>query len=607
MNAFTYRAEIDGLRALAIISVIIFHLNENWLPGGFIGVDVFFVISGYLIASLAMRAENFKAREFLRKRATRTLPVYFLTLLVVLVAGIALMPPEDLYQLAKKVFSASLQLSNIASLRTDPYFDSDSLQSPTLHTWSLGVEWQFYLLTALLLTVLPNKKRFISAQNVFFLIAVTSFAFSIFVSFHDDPKWSRHAYYNPLSRLWEFYIGIIVANLIFKNCNRFAKAVSYIGTVLLFGSFFLIDADSKFPGLIALLPTIGTGCLIYGTRFPSIIQAVLKLRFIVWIGLISYSLYLWHWPVLAYVRYIWSENDLSWNAIVFCLATTMILSLISYYQVELKRFGSKKKGWSWAKGGLQYTLLTTILFCSAIVSTRGFANLHSDHQDQANHPTCSDYASCGDINADRSLLLFGDSHAGHFATLFDQVAADQNFNLTIEHVPGCSPFESKTSITQSECQRLYSFLRSNTNHFSITAVSARWENYPLSSDDKARLKKVLTQLLERSDKLVVLGQIPSYENMPKTAVFLNRRYGLNLNVTPTPSNRWLSANQQIKEVVDEIPSVEFYDTAEFFCRGPGKASCSPFISGKLAYEDNNHITANGSLAISAFLSERLFQ
>ena len=151
MSHIKYQPEIDGLRAIAILSVIVFHANECWLPGGFVGVDVFFVISGYLIATILMHNNTMPPREFLRKRVKRILPAYLVVLLAVLSVGGVIMPPEALYQLSKEAASALFQVTNVTSLSKAPYFSVSSVEKPLLHTWSLAVEWQFYLMVSAVL------------------------------------------------------------------------------------------------------------------------------------------------------------------------------------------------------------------------------------------------------------------------------------------------------------------------------------------------------------------------------------------------------------------------------------------------------------------------
>ncbi len=320
-----YRPDIDGLRAIAVLAVLVYHAFPSALPGGFVGVDIFFVISGYLISrhileELATR--SFSIRTFYARRVRRIFPALVLVMLACLLFGWLILTPGEYERLGRHVFAGALFLANILSWREAGYFDTAADTKPLLHLWSLGIEEQFYIVWPLILALLWRVRRWLG-WGMAGLIGL-SLAWSLYTVRHDPVA----DFYSPLTRFWELAIGAVLAWLAQRQGAQVlavpqATRLSWLGLALLAAALLLIDSGDAFPGAWALLPTLGAALLIQAgpAAWPN--QALLAWRPMVWIGLISYPLYLWHWPLLTYARIIEGETPaaaLRWALLVLSFA-----------------------------------------------------------------------------------------------------------------------------------------------------------------------------------------------------------------------------------------------------------------------------------------------
>jgi peptidoglycan/LPS O-acetylase OafA/YrhL len=293
MNSRPYRSDIDGLRAVAVASVVAFHAWPAAVPGGFVGVDVFFVISGYLITRIIL-APDFSFVEFYCRRARRLLPALLIVLTTTLLLGAMILPPDAWRRLLGHAIGGGLFVANVVSYQDAGYFGGDADLRPLLHLWSLGVEEQFYLVwpAALLL----GRRRVPVAKAIAFL-GVVSFGAYLWLGEQNG----RAAFFLPWSRLWELAAGALLIN--FEIPCRWAGAASVCGLGLIAGAIALAGVETEFPGLWLIAPVIGAG-LIVASPSAGFNRAVLSSRGAVALGLISYPLYLWHWPLLSLLRNI---------------------------------------------------------------------------------------------------------------------------------------------------------------------------------------------------------------------------------------------------------------------------------------------------------------
>ena len=330
-----YRAEVDGLRALAVLPVILFHAGFDWFSGGFVGVDVFFVISGYLIATIIiseMAEGKFSIVNFYERRARRILPALFFVMAACLPFAWLWLPPNHFRDFGQSLVAVSTFSSNILFWLESGYFDTAAELKPLLHTWSLAVEEQYYILFPifLILTWRLGIKWILILLSIVFLISLGIAHWGAYNS-------PTAAFFLLPTRGWELLIGVFVAFYLRYNTHlkshSINQALSLLGFCLIIYSITTFDEATPFPSLYALVPTIGTGLLILFTVQETLVHKLLSLKFIVGIGLISYSAYLWHQPLLAFARHrtLGEVSDLI--LISLCLAS-LIIAWFSWKYVE---------------------------------------------------------------------------------------------------------------------------------------------------------------------------------------------------------------------------------------------------------------------------------
>lgn len=343
-NAHHYRPDIDGLRAIAVSLVLVFHAFPEYLRGGFIGVDVFFVISGYLISGLIfsdLRKERFSFADFYRRRIRRIFPALLLVLATSLLLGWFLLLPDEYAELGKHVAGGAGFVSNFVLLGEAGYFDSAAELKPLLHLWSLGIEEQFYFIWPLLLYCAWSRRRWMPLGLILVLL-VTSFALNI-GWVHDR---AATTYFLPFTRFWELMIGCALAYLgpltsaqewfSFageQTLARLRNSAAIAGLAMTVAAAVLIDKDRAFPGWWALLPTLGTFLLIAAGPTAWINRVVLSHPLMVSVGLISFPLYLWHWPLLSFPRII-SIDPPSSALRATALGLSVLLAWLTYRCIE---------------------------------------------------------------------------------------------------------------------------------------------------------------------------------------------------------------------------------------------------------------------------------
>jgi len=325
-----YRSDIDGLRAIAVISVILFHAGVASVRGGFIGVDVFFVISGYLITKILL--DDTSIIRFYQRRARRIIPALSVVLATVLAVGLLLFLPHDLVDLSRSVEATLLFFSNILFWRKAGYFATETELWPLLHTWSLGVEEQFYIFFPLFVRVFAFLRRpyFIALMVLLAVVSLWSAAFSIS---HLKPV---IAFYMAPTRAWELLVGSILVSARVPALKGYAarSAIAVLGLAGILAAVLVYTPTTPFPGLTALLPVIGCALLLYaGEGGSHALSRPLGWGPVRGIGLISYSLYLWHWPILAFARYV-AVRALTPFETAAAVLLAFILATLSWRYVE---------------------------------------------------------------------------------------------------------------------------------------------------------------------------------------------------------------------------------------------------------------------------------
>lgn len=426
-----YRAEIDGLRAIAVIPVILFHAGFEVFRGGFVGVDVFFVISGYLITSIIineMESGRFSITGFYERRARRILPAMFFVMLICIPFAWYILIPSDLIDFGQSLIAVSTFSSNFLFWSESGYFDTAAELKPLLHTWSLAVEEQYYIIFPIFLLACQrlHLKWTLTLLIIIFFISLTIAQWGAY----NSPS---ATFYLLPTRGWELLLGVFLAylqklNYSFKS-HWINQTLSLIGLSLVTYSVFTFDESIPFPGLYALIPTLGT-CLIILSALPrTFVFNLLTLPFIVSLGLVSYSSYLWHQPILAFSRHLF-DGDIS-NILTFILcACSILMAYFSYRYIE-KPFRNKDKFGRkfitiFSLSGILLFTLSGLGFASGFIYSPnkipGIEYISLRDKLERNGSICKTslelsqnktFRSCefGSLSSSNSVILFGDSHA----------------------------------------------------------------------------------------------------------------------------------------------------------------------------------------------------
>ena len=361
--ALKYRADIDGLRAVAVLSVIVFHAFPSALPGGFLGVDIFFVISGFLIFSIIyqnLQRGNFSIVDFYQRRIRRIFPALLTILIATLAAGYYLFLPDEMQLLGKHVLGATTFLSNFVLWNESGYFDKGNYLKPLMHLWSLAVEEQFYLVVPLLLWALWRR---IPVWVVLVVLVLASFAYSVYCT---QTNMSA-AFFSPLSRFWEIGAGCLAGfALSHTGCKEAINSwkakqpvllhvLNALAFLALVYSFTQLSEADPLPGWMALPVILGTTMLILGLSDKSPAHRLLALKPMVAVGLISYPLYLWHWPIISILFMLYGGMP---PTLVLCyaIAGTFVGAAATYFLVEKPIRFARPGSW-WVPGALLILML----------------------------------------------------------------------------------------------------------------------------------------------------------------------------------------------------------------------------------------------------------
>lgn len=509
-----YRADIDGLRAIAVLSVVGFHAFPNWIPGGYVGVDVFFVISGFLISSILFsnfEKGTFSYAEFYARRIRRIFPALVLVLAVTWAVGWYVLLSDEYKQTGKHIAAGAGFISNLVLWNESGYFDNTADTKPLLHLWSLGVEEQFYIVWPILLGLVWRYKH--EFLKITLLIAAASFALNIFtVSSHPVA-----AYYSPLSRFWELMIGGLLAYVTLHNPERLkghSNVQAFAGVALITIGVFILDETSKFPGWWALLPTLGAALLISAGPNTLINRYVLGNPAMVWVGLISYPLYLWHWPLLSFARIVEGQTP-SRNARIMLVAASFVLAWLTYALVEKKvRSSAGNK----AVVGLA-TAGAVLLGCGVLIWSQ-LAGPRNDGKDlervvQAfedwEFPPSNFQAT--NVNgqviytqpaSEGKTLFIGDSHIQQYAPRISKLLSEDPSaykTAIFATTGGCPPIPSVLEDKHPECARWLEEATklANQQKFDAIVVGACWDCY------------FIDMVREKDEKAAAAGGPASYE------------------------------------------------------------------------------------------------
>lgn len=663
-----YRPDIDGLRALAIIPVVVFHAFPLIMPGGFVGVDIFFVISGFLISNILLHALHdgtFSFGHFYSNRIKRIFPALLVVLTSCLVFGWFFLLPDEYTHLGKHIAGAVGYVENFVLRREAGYFDVSSALKPLMHLWSLGIEEQFYITYPLILWIFWRLR--LNLFGIVALLGLASFSLNAWQVHHDVVG----AFFLPQTRCWELLIGGSIACWQLQDGPRirgenpqwttppgrnrpsvqaFHNVSSFAGLILILAAIFLIHEGDSFPGWRALLPAGGAALLIVGGPKSWINRKILATRMMVSIGLISYSLYLWHWPILAFPR-ILHGGEPGFLARIAEVLISFVLAWATWRYIENPiRFGPNTR--------FKIAALVTI---SILIGMAGYVT-HAKEGFVSRFPTLADdldrspseafatqecHKTIGDdIAYCRSnapgppdVLLIGDSHAG---ALYRGLAAEYQKRAQVLMnlgMPGCVPFYDTESYTGGAPQdppcvpainHILDFATSSSSaHTIILALRGpsnlvghdfgaystgplkeiRWREDTQASQEatfQTSFASTISRLQSSGKTIVLFIDWPELDFDPRSCLprpvsFFAQPRAL----CGVPRNQVDARNREYREAIEHLrekfAGVRTFDPLPYLCN---QEACYAMKDGHLLYRDDNHLSAVGSAYVAQnFLKE----
>jgi peptidoglycan/LPS O-acetylase OafA/YrhL len=645
-----YRADIDGLRAIAVLAVVSYHAFPAWVSGGFVGVDVFFVISGYLITGILLQSQRehrFNIFAFYARRIRRIFPALTMVLLVALIFGWFALFAKEYTQLGKHTAGGAGFVSNWVLWKESSYFDNEAVTKPLLHLWSLGIEEQFYLVWPVLLYV--GWKLRVDALFLILVIGVISFAMNVALV-HDHAV---ATFYSPVTRVWELALGGILASLALRRPFREAQStgvvrhgLSMAGGICIATSVFLLDRWSRFPGWWALLPTVGAAMVIAAGPDAWLNRRLLSRRILVWVGLISFPLYLWHWPLLSFLRIVESSQPVIGLRIGAVIAS-IALAWLTYWFIERPvRFGGNAK----VKTALvSAALAATGLAGYVVLKHEGFPfrlaayerKLRVSSPVVESTPACkalvrvdSRYCLLDDSSRAPTVALIGDSHANRLWGSLSEKYRAEGENLVQLGGGGCLPFWDVRTGEQGEPNRCEAMMPAELD-YALASLSIRkvlflnrgpwfiegsdlyYRTRSLLQDlrrpddnDRPRiyanaLNAVVTRFASAGKTVIVVIDSPEFSYDPRTCLGVDRPFASPFR--PKPDCRIMRSvvearNKAYVEIsaaaVRAVPGARLINLQDALC---DDRFCYAIRNGRLLYRDADHLNEYGTQYVMAKL------
>lgn len=453
-----YRPDLDGLRAVAVLSVILFHMDKTSLSGGYLGVDVFFVLSGFLITTIIRRdllSGEFSLIEFYKKRVRRIAPALFFSLFIVSIGSVLLILPSDISGVGRSMLASIGMVANFYFWRDSGYFSKAAEEKPLLHTWSLSVEEQFYLFFPLFLIFLASC-QWRRSISIILLLGIFSFSFNMILL---RAGGGTAAFFFPMCRVWEFSIGALIACFPYKRARsrKLTEVISILGFFLMMSGIFGHHMWlSRFHIPVPVGVALGTGLIIFsGGRGKCMVSRMLSINVVVFLGLISYSLYLLHWPLIVFLKY-YLVREMNGIELIVILTVALALSCFSWRFIEIP-FRNKSFSWRY----VSFFLILAIGLISAISFAFILKGKFFTHQSSEvievnasvnTHYRCpvAKFINLGDAlgcalqldtrdPSDADILLIGNSHAQMYAPLIGEIAKKEGLNALLIPMTGCTP------------------------------------------------------------------------------------------------------------------------------------------------------------------------
>lgn len=656
---FAYRADIDGLRAVAVISVVLFHASAAMLPGGFVGVDVFFVISGYLISKIILgdlQARDFSFVDFYRRRILRIFPALIVVLLASWGIGWTVLLADEYRELGKHIAAGAGFVSNFALWQESGYFDKAAETKPLLHLWSLGIEEQFYLLWPLLLAFSWRCRRHL--PWLLGTLLLVSFAANLLLV----QRHAAAAFYMPFSRFWELMFGAGIAYVELFHREEFADrvrrgifalsgrltaerlrdVVSVSGLLLVGLAIGLLGKAAVYPGVWALLPTLGAACLIAAGSQGWVNRKLLAHRWMVRIGLISYPLYLWHWPLLTYARIVESGKPPS-KVRVAAVLLSVLLAYLTYRYIEKPvRFGR------WPRRTPIAAILMACLLAGGL-----FVYLSHEHtsripeflvKTEMTIPSPRHDAACKKIypvlgaycleypqGRPVTTAIIGDSHANHFVPGVAEALKEEGEAVVHLGEPGCPPLlggirtvagtaENCTGISGSVIQfvanskkikRVIISFRGPMNvsgkgfgeierHIKVDFSDMNDPGLSQSKAIEASLARTIEYLLGYDKEVWLIIQVPELgfhidECTVRPLSITHRKKTPCAVPVSDVAARQAAYRAIVTRLQERFARLKVFDPLPYMC---DERLCHGIVDGKVLYVDGDHLSQAGSLLLA---------
>lgn len=627
-HSLAYRPDIDGLRAFAVLCVLVFHAFPDLLPGGFVGVDIFFVISGYLISGIMFRELSegrFRFSSFYARRVKRIFPALILVLCASFALGWWVLFDDEFKQLNNHILRAAAFLSNFALLKESGYFDNAAETKPLLHLWSLAIEEQFYLFWPLLVW---GFWRLRSHRGLLIgLLWSASLLWNLYESQHHPAR----DFYSPLTRFWELLTGAALSYWLHSSASgqlpKWAgsdSARSIAGMLMLLVSVAAIDSSRAFPGAWALLPVLGAALTISASGRSWWNRSVLSHPWAVWVGSISYPLYLWHWPILSYLRIIEGTTP-SATLRAAGVVASIGLAIATYAWVEKPiRFGLPQLRWKTA--ALSCALLGTGLLGYVVHRAEGYperavmAPEHVNYPGDIGHDSfhahyAAELQPCADDAIQRDagdwqgivrcfqsregrkidLLLLGDSHAEHLLLGLAEQLPQVNIAF---YGKGALPV-----LNSPEFGLIFDHVL-HDHHLRTVIFTSRWATRFTERANAAMVEKelgaTLRQLIASGKKVYLLDDIPQFPFDPQRCKFQRPLSQSTKCDQPAADYRQRQASYlpTLAAVRKTLPEVGWISLESLLC---DDNACSMAPRGQVLLRDNNHLNVPGSRDAAALI------
>lgn len=646
-----YRPDIDGLRAIAVLAVVCSHAFPTLLPGGFVGVDVFFIISGFLISDIIisqLHNGSFCFSTFYARRIRRIFPALILVMVASSFFGWFALFPDEYMKLGKHVLGGAAFISNFILWNEVSYFDTAAETKPFLHLWSLGIEEQFYIVWPVLLVLARNRE--ISVLAIMLTLALISFIVNIagVVSFPSAT------FYFPTSRAWELMMGALLAYLAVTK-SKFSQAPvkkleqimlplcsgerhaspifnrniwSFIGLFFIVTAYCFVTRDKPFPGWWALLPVFGATLLIASGQSAWVNNVILSNRVLVWFGLISYPLYLWHWPLLSFAQIIESgipspairtavvlvaillawltyrllEKPLRGNAHekmkVMCLLALMVFVVTFSVQVYLRR-GLPERPSITENSQLQKSLILVedVANATACKKRYGFSKL-------------SEYCLIDQVDKAPTVALIGDSHAYHLVAGLTKYYKNRGENLLLlgTRIPFWDVESGTDEYQQATNQMLDLALKTASIKTVIISTAAKLN----TDDDKGAaivlaFRETLRRFVQNEKRVIFINDLPWLDFEPRSCIkragIASSRTRLDCSMSRIEFDKKTARHYTlVQSVLSEFPSVYLFSTIPYLC---DDKRCSAMIDHKLIYRDTHHLSYEGDLYMGEKFAQEL--